>query len=106
MAENDRSFCRLENVAHCLCRDMRNIDDDSEAVHFADHFFAKSRNAVMSWFVVAAVGEVVRFVGKGHTSQAKLIKAAKQRHIVLKTYRSFHYRKDRYSPRSHCGPHF
>ena len=59
MRRDQRSLRDVEHVIHYFRRDVRNVDQDPQAVHLAHHFFAKLRQPVALDLAAVCVGPVV-----------------------------------------------
>ena len=91
VGKDDRRAGRGDRLAHHVGRDVAQVEQHAEAIHFADDREAKRGQSVVNRIVGRAVGPIVILeMGQRHIARAKRVKAAQRGEIIADVVATLH----------------
>src|SRR6267142_2791868 len=95
MRGDERHVADFERIVKRLVRNVRNVHEHSLPVHFADHFLAEIRQAVMRRLVGGGVRPLIIVeVGERHVAYAQACVVADHVNVVADHVAAFHAHED------------
>src|SRR5687767_2773716 len=89
MAENNGGLCKVKYITHSFCGDMTHVNENSQPVHFPDHFPPDLGNTIVFDSIIATVSKSISSVSKGDAAKAQPVICAEDGGAVLQPDGSF-----------------